>query len=271
MTEDKRNRSDVKWLSLKEAARLLGCSVKTIRRRVESGKMKSIVEYQGQKAIRLVDESDVMKESKLSLRDIPLRIQGDIAPLLKDIPVYLGHIIDRSQAILDRKVDTVYHRMRVFFLVSIGVVAILIVAAYLIHMTGQSRLIRQSIVNTKTELSTIVDHNALTATLQSRRAAMRTEAARALAEASLLEVEQANAGVKSLQGYIAHLQGEIESLRRQLQKENEEREAQLGDLRTEIGTLKNAPAVNHTEGITEKGEDKDTGDSEEKSRFLGIF
>ncbi len=250
MTEEDRTPAAIKWITLKEAARLLNCSVKTIRRRVESGKMKSIVEYHGQKAIRLVAESDVMEEVT-SLPQPPQKRGGDFSALnlFGDLPVRLENLAEETRTMLDNKVDSVYQRARIFFLISIGLVVILLVSVSLTYINRETGLIKESIRETKSDISTAAERNRLDAALRSRETEKKSEASRRLAEASLLEAEETNARLESLWKYTAQLQREIAELRLELQGEEE------------------------TGGATGEGspEEDEEEASDEGGGFLGIF
>ncbi len=251
MKEEDRTPTTVKWITLKEAARLLNCSVKTIRRRVESGKMKSIVEYHGQKAIRLVAESDVMDEVT-SLPYPPLKRGGELSAfnLFGDLPVRLENLAEETRTMLDNKVDSVYQRARIFFLISLGLVVILLVSLSLTYINRENRLLKESIRETKKDISRAAERNRLDAALRQREAEKKSEASRKLAEASLLEAEETNARLESLWKYTAQLQKEIAELRLELQGETETEEAK-------------------GEGGPKKEKEKDAPD--EGGGFLGIF
>jgi len=51
------------WITLKEASRILNCSARTIRRRVDNGKIETRIEYQGKQAIRYVRRGDILREA----------------------------------------------------------------------------------------------------------------------------------------------------------------------------------------------------------------
>lgn len=56
---DTRNGSE--WVTLSEAARLLKCSKRTIRRRVDNGELESRIDYQGKQPVRTIKRADILK------------------------------------------------------------------------------------------------------------------------------------------------------------------------------------------------------------------
>ena len=51
------------WITLKDAAGLLKCSARTIRRRIDAGKIETRIEYQGKQAVRYVRRGDILREA----------------------------------------------------------------------------------------------------------------------------------------------------------------------------------------------------------------
>jgi len=51
------------WITLKDAADLLKCSARTIRRRIDAGKIETRIEYQGKQSIRYVRRGDILREA----------------------------------------------------------------------------------------------------------------------------------------------------------------------------------------------------------------
>lgn len=51
------------WITMKDAARILNCSARTIRRRIDTGKIEARIEYQGKQSIRYVRRADILREA----------------------------------------------------------------------------------------------------------------------------------------------------------------------------------------------------------------
>lgn len=122
MNDNKYDANTPQWLTLKEAALLLNCSVKTVRRRIDSGKWRSIVEYKGRKAIRLVSREDVLSETSF----LNIRQNIESGPLQLDPVAYqqLGHFLEGASKEINSLVSAKLRRARIYLLVMLGVTVI---------------------------------------------------------------------------------------------------------------------------------------------------
>ncbi len=57
------NNQGAEWITFKEAAQILNCSTRTIRRRMDAGKIETRIEYQGKQSIRYVRRGDILREA----------------------------------------------------------------------------------------------------------------------------------------------------------------------------------------------------------------
>ena len=69
MTEEINQAGD--WITRKQAAQILSCSIRTIQRRIDTGKIETQIEYQGKQAIRYVKRSDILREAGTIQRHEP--------------------------------------------------------------------------------------------------------------------------------------------------------------------------------------------------------
>ena len=145
------------WITLKQAALLLNCSIKTIRRRVESGKMKSMVEYRGNKAIRLVSREDVLREAPsfdLILAASHPRAESGNAPGL--VSADTEQMLRLAVSEWHRRSDSGLRRTRILLLVGMGAVLLALVGAVMLSADWFYRLSRDDARSLKGELGTLV-------------------------------------------------------------------------------------------------------------------
>ena len=120
------------WLTLQEAADLLGCSARTIRRRFEDGTFDTKIEYRGKQMIRLVSKKDVLKAAgKVRISEIaePSSPEGARA-----LSVTLGALTDSIQRTLDRRIDSLGRRILILSFLMAG----LMVGAVFIFVNRQA-------------------------------------------------------------------------------------------------------------------------------------
>ncbi len=146
---------EITWITLKEAARMLGCSVKTIRRRIKGGTWRSMIEYQGQKAIRLVAREDVLQESSFLHRlpsDSPEAARAIRA--LDGLPEQLGEVLRNYLGGLKKELDRRALYSRIYLLISLGLTAILLAGLGFYFSNRRGELLEDRIGAVSRTLST---------------------------------------------------------------------------------------------------------------------
>jgi len=124
---------------VQEAAELLGCSARTIRRRFEDGTFATKIEYQGKQMIRLVSREDVMKAAgKVQVSEIAgsPSDQG-----IKALSVTLGALTDNIKETIDRRIDTIGRRLAIYGIITAALTA----AAIVIFVNRQNRMLSDKI------------------------------------------------------------------------------------------------------------------------------
>ncbi len=135
------------WITLRQAARLLGCSARTIRRRFEDGTFATRIEYQGKQMIRLVSRQDVMKAAgKVRVNKLAEKSSG---PTPNSLPVTLGGITDNIQRSIVRRIDTLGKRLLIGGVITAGLTA----AAIFIFVNRQSKILADKIGGVQVVLS----------------------------------------------------------------------------------------------------------------------
>ncbi|MDP8276253.1 MAG: hypothetical protein RAO92_07610, partial [Candidatus Euphemobacter frigidus] len=159
MNEERIDGQSISWIPLKEASQLIGCSVKTIRRRIKSGSCRSMIEYHGQKAIRLVARDDVLKGTTF-LKKLPYGTGDEslAARALEAVHLHLDDTIESSTSNLTRVIDTAASGSRTYLLAVLGITTILITALLLFFLEKRGNIIEQRMVDTRNDLSTIIVH-----------------------------------------------------------------------------------------------------------------
>ena len=283
----------INWIPLKDASRLLGCSVKTIRRRIKAGTWRSMIEYQGQKAIRLVAREDILKETSIQKPPSFSAMDSNFAVhALENVHHQLDRTIGTNLEELNRKFSSAVFGSRVYLVVALVITAICLVAFMVIFSDSREEVIGQRMLDIKDELSTIITDNqkasSQTANQTTRQyeksLAITTDSNKEIKTArgeikklstaldstqrqsadSIREVENTRAEVSALRRELAQLRAEINSLREVSPEESEpavERDITPAE---EIEEEIQNPAVNPTPTPAEEKE-------EESSGFLGIF
>lgn len=159
MNEVEDTRPSVTWIPLKEASRLVGCSVKTIRRRINAGTWRSMIEYQGQKAIRLVAREDVFQDSN-ALKKFPYDpVDSSLAvQALQGVHHNLDKMIETNLDNLNRRIGAAVFGSRIYLLLVLVLTAIFIVGALVIFSDSREEKIKCRMMDIKEELSTIIVH-----------------------------------------------------------------------------------------------------------------
>ncbi len=125
MNESNHHDEAITWITLKEASRLVGCSVKTVRRRIDSDRWRSIIEYRGRKAIRLVARQDALAEtSLLRLREQPFDPSLPARPPSDDLTRQVGQVLDRAADEMAGRMERQFFKYRLYLLITAGVVLI---------------------------------------------------------------------------------------------------------------------------------------------------
>jgi len=134
--ESHQTQHEINWITLKEAARLVGCSVKTVRRRIDSGKWRSIIEYRGRKAIRLVARSDALSEtSVLRLREKTINPANALSPSA-ELSGTLGQILDRTVTEISSEFNRQLRKQRLYLLIltGIGIIALFLFLGFVLPL-----------------------------------------------------------------------------------------------------------------------------------------
>ncbi|KQC13001.1 MAG: hypothetical protein APR56_05820 [Methanosaeta sp. SDB] len=273
---------DTTWITLKEAARILGCSVKTIRRRIKSGSWRSMIEYQGQKAIRLVSREDVMSEST-SLDRFPADSPESSLALqaLDGLPIQLGEVLKTYLARLQADLERTARRGRIYLILAVVSGAVIFggIGFYLIRhqqisleerIGAMSRTLSTTFSRGQEGLESELAQIAATAETDRRR--REEQSAELLSDLRDLEdiSRQAREEAAAARGEVASLRGQIERLERSLRGEEggsnpsveESPPAEAIGGEPESGGSAGGPAER-------KGEEAE--EVERESRFLGIF
>lgn len=269
---------------------MLGCSVKTIRRRIKSGTWRSMIEYRGQKAIRLVAREDVLKESiALDRRpaESPDRMLARQA--LDVIPRELGEVLESYLKDLKSELDRKALFSRIYLLVAVCLSIILLSGTvYYLHNQQAERLEGQIKAMSGTLSINLTQGQANLGTQIRQISSLAGENQR-LAEASRADSERQERSLGRIIRFIDTLEGS----RQQTQRESEETREELADLRREIIRLKDtlqkkeAPVKDPSEYTTTEEEINLATPSpvlmvtpiqaptptpeKERSRFLGLF
>lgn len=225
---------EVNWIPLKEAARLLDCSVKTIRRRIKSGTWRSMIEYRGQKAIRLVAREDVLKES-ISLDRRPAESPDRMLArqALDVIPRELGEVLQSYLKDLKGELDRKALFSRIYLLVAFCLtITLLIGVVFYLHNQQEDRLEGQIEAMSGTLSVTLTQGQANLGTKIRQISALATENQR-LAEASRADSERQKQSLGTIIRSIDTLQGS----QQQTQRETEGTREELANLRQEIARL----------------------------------
>ena len=132
------------WITRKQAAQILSCSIRTIQRRIDTGKIETQIEYQGKQAIRYVKRSDILREAGTIQRHEPK--EGTTEVVTRGAP-YDNHRTTIGQV---QKVVTGLI-WRAVLILSVIIILGGMTGYYLV--TGQSNSISGKIEGVKGELS----------------------------------------------------------------------------------------------------------------------
>ncbi len=275
---------DSQWMPLKDAARLLGCSVKTIRRRIKTGAWLSTIEYQGQKAIRLVSRVDVLKETTAVQKSFPGQLENAIAAgALEGVHHHLGDLLKAHLTGLAREMDIVSRRLRIYLFISLGVTAILLALIVVFLVSQQGRITENRVLDTKNVLSTMIVHNQETSGLRMKQLSDESAAALKLAEETGNRIEQNRQILEGITSTLRTILSESDAGKTTRESSLSEISAlrrQITLLQKEMNTLRQAsdstenPASTPEETSSEPVQEfKNPPAQEEKkeSGFLGIF
>ena len=271
---------EVTWIPLKDAARILGCSVKTIRRRITGGTWRSMIEYQGQKAIRLVAREDVLRDSVL-LNRIPADSAETALALqaLDGLPVQMGDVLKSYLSHLKKEMDRVGRIWRIYLFLSVAAAAVIFGGVGYYLSARQEKALQARIADVSRTLSTTLSRGQDGLEQELSRISARTTETRRLAEEageqqgrSLEMLMEAVKGLEEVsreaRGETAAARMELESLRREVARLESvlRRGEEVPEMPVEI-----SPA-NEESGFEEDSPPADGLPEENKrSRFLGIF
>jgi hypothetical protein len=276
---------EISWITLKEAARMLGCSVKTIRRRVKGGTWRSMIEYQGQKAIRLVAREDVLKETS-ALDRLPADSPEAALALqaLDGLPAQLGDVLKSYLSHLKKEMDRASRIWRLYLLLAVGAAAIISggLGYYFSQRQGKalegrlgemSRTLSTTFSRGQDELgrevsrlSGLAEENQRLTEEAGRRGERQERNLESLLE-SLRKLEEAN---RITREEAAAARDEIDSLRREIERRDSGQRGAEADP-AEGGEI-SPPPGEENRGADTPPPDAGRRDPEtERSRFLGIF
>ncbi len=276
---------ETNWIPLKEAARLLGCSVKTIRRRIKGGTWRSMIEYRGQKAIRLVAREDVAKET-VSLDRLPVESPERTLALqaLDGLPRELGEVVQSYLSGLKKELDRKTLHSRIYLLITLGITAIILTGAGFYFGYRREEVLNGRIEAMSRTLSTTLTRGQANLGKEISRISSLATESRRLAEGSREDLERQYRRLETILGSIDKLEGGNRLTRRETEKAREE----LADLRRELGRLEDlllrskVPGNDYPEGQLSQEEkfptptpaappESEPAPEKSTSRFLGIF
>lgn len=287
MEQQPQQPAETTWIPLKEAARMLGCSVKTIRRRIKGGTWRSMIEYQGQKAIRLVAREDVLKESP-SLRRLPADSPERALAIraLDGLPEQLGEVLGNYLGGLKQELDRKAFYSRIYLLISLGLTAILLTGLGLYLGNRRNEILEGRIGALSRTLSTSLTGVQAGLGRELASISRQTEENRRLTEDARKEAARRSDVLEKLLAAVNNLEQRVVEERRDAVEYREE----IAGLRREIARLEagledrlpdpEVPGDTDRPGAEEPVVDQpppETGPTqppaaeEKKSRFLGIF
>ena len=293
MNNQENTESAITWIPLKDAALLLGCSVKTIRRRIKAGTWRSMIEYQGQKAIRLVAREDILKETSIQKQPYYTPIDSNMAVhALENVHHQLDRTLGTNLDQLNRKFSAAVFGSRIYLIVALAITAMLIGGFMVLFSDSREEVIEERMVDMKEELSTIIADNQKASTQAADQATKQYEKALTITTDSNKEIKATREEIKELSSLLNS--NEMQSVRSRQEIKNTRDEVtalrrELAELREEINSLRDFPSE-ETEPVVEPvtppiAEVKEIIPSptpnpsppppeekeEESSGFLGIF
>jgi len=273
---------EINWITLKEAALMLGCSVKTIRRRIKGGTWRSMIEYQGQKAIRLVAREDVLKETS-ALDRIPADSPEAALALqaLDGLPLQLGEVLKNYLSQLKKDFDRSARVWRIYLLLAVGAASLLSGAIGYFLSERREKTLEGRIGEVSRTLSTTFSR--AQSGLERELALISDLAAesRRLADESAVRSDRQGRDLKTLlesvgnleeadrasRGEAAAARKEIEALRREIDR----LEKGLGEKFGEEKPPEIPPAKEEPDLEDDPSTSTDREGENPRSRFLGIF
>ncbi len=208
--EETRKQAQETWVTLRQAARMLNCSIKTIRRRVESGKLRSMVEYQGSRAIRLVARDDVLRDAPpLEALLPPGSLPENLSALREDLPGRFELVLRHSLSEFKREAGRAGQRTRLYLLGAAGATLILLVFFFSLALEKHSLLLRRESASARVETASALKVAREVSRQEIRRARQNAQVARVLGEASLQELESSRTEVETLRSEVAALQEDL--------------------------------------------------------------
>jgi myosin heavy subunit len=293
MNHQDNKESTIDWIPLKDAALLLGCSVKTIRRRIKAGTWRSMIEYQGQKAIRLVARQDILKETSIQKQPYFTSIDSNLAVhALEDVHHQLDRTLGTNLDQFNRKFSAAVFGSRIYLIVALIITAIFIIGFMVLFSDSREEVIEGRMVDMKDELSTIIADSREASSRAANQATRQYEKALAITDDSNKEIKATREEIKGLSSVLESAQKQAIDSRQEVKNTRDEVTAlrrELAELREEINSLREIspeetePAVDQTippaEEVKEElqsptpipspppPEEKE----EESSGFLGIF
>jgi len=195
------------WVTLKEAAQMLNCSVKTVRRRVTEGKLHSTVEYQGNRAIRLVSRRDVLAEAPpIEALLPPGQFSEDLAAFRQHAPERLETALQTVLVEFKARSERATRRTRIYLLAGFGLGLLALAGAVFFVLDTQSGILRGEIEHTRGSLAAQLRASEAADRLQAREAGKNAQVSRVLGEASLQELEASRREVSTLRAEVAGLE-----------------------------------------------------------------
>ncbi|MEA1926655.1 MAG: hypothetical protein U9N73_00495, partial [Candidatus Auribacterota bacterium] len=119
-----------------------------------------MIEYQGQKAIRLVAREDILKETSVQKQPYFTSIDSNLAVhALEDVHHQLDRTVGRHLDQLNRKFRAAVFGSRIYLIVALAITAMSIAAFMVLFSDSREEIIGQRMVDMKDELSTIISDN----------------------------------------------------------------------------------------------------------------
>jgi len=252
-----------------------------------------MIEYQGQKAIRLVAREDILKETSIQKPPSFSAMDSNFAVhALENVHHQLDRTIGTNLEELNRKFSSAVFGSRVYLVVALVITAICLVAFMVIFSDSREEVIGQRMLDIKDELSTIITDNQKASSQTANQTTRQYEKSLAITTDSNKEIKTARGEIKKLSTALDSTQRQSADSIREVENTRDEVSAlrrDLAQLRAEINSLRKVspeesepaverditpdeeieeeiqnPAVNPTPPPAEEKE-------EESSGFLGIF
>jgi cell fate (sporulation/competence/biofilm development) regulator YlbF (YheA/YmcA/DUF963 family) len=256
MNHQDNTESAINWIPLKDAALLLGCSVKTIRRRIKAGTWRSMIEYQGQKAIRLVAREDILKETYIQKQPYYTSIDSNLAVhALENVHHQLDKTVGTHLDQLNRKFSAAVFGSRIYLIVALAITAIIIIGFMVLFSDSREEVIGERMIDMKDELSTIIADNKKASSRAANQAAQQYEKALTITTDSNREVKATREEIKKLSSTLDSNELQSVKSRQEIKNSRDEVSAlrqEIAELREQINSLRTfSPVPEETEPVAE--------------------